>query len=396
MKERSMKPLTFCYDATSLGRRVTGLERYTEELLKSFAPRLVADGGHLTVLFPSQEVKERLSPLLPTLGISALIPPPSLSPRLLRDHVWVPGEMVRVNPDVAFFPAFPPSPRALLPGGKTRLWRVIHDAVSWNFSRTISWKNRFYFLPLEKIAINRYNLIITVSEFSRQELVSVFPEKASRIVSCGNAVASASSRISPEEGLKLRKKWDLPERYLLFVGTLEPRKNIPFLIELMGDLRRRCPGVGLVIAGREGWGRTAVHEALKKAGPNAGVILTGSVSEEELQALYSGASVTVFPSLYEGFGYPVLEAMQWDCPVVASKIPVMEEVVRKGGLLVPVSDRLGWIEAVAGLLENAEERRRMVAAGRENLERFRWEGVADRLLGQLALSRTSGTLAPLS
>ncbi len=396
MKERSMKPLAFCYDATSLGRRVTGLERYTEELLKAFAPKLVANGGHLTVLFSSEGVKERLSPLLPTSGVLALTPPHSLSSRLLRDHVWIPREILRWTPDVAFFPAFPPSPRALWPRVKTRFWRVIHDAVSWNFSRTISWKNRFYFLPLEKIAINRYNLIITVSEFSRRELVSVFPEKAERIISCGNAVVSSQIRISPQEGLRLRKKWDLPERYLLFVGTLEPRKNIPFLIDLMGDLRGRCPGVGLVIAGREGWGAVEVHYSLKKAGPNSGVVLTGSVSEEELQALYSGASVTVFPSLYEGFGYPVLESMQWGVPVVANRIPVMEEVVGEGGLLVPVSDRLGWIEAVARLLENPEERRRIIAAGKNNLERFLWDSVADRLLEQITMLRIPDALPPSS
>ncbi len=391
-----MKPLSFVYDATSVGRRVTGLERYTEELLKSFAPRFVAEGGHLTVLFSSEEIKERFSSLLPSSGTSALVPPSSLSSRLLRDHLWIPGEIGRVSPDVAFFPSFPPSPRALWFGGKTQFWRVIHDAVSWNFSRTISWKNRFYFLPLEKIAINRYNLIITVSEFSRRELISIFPKKVSRIVSCGNAVASSQTRISPEEGVRLRGKWSIPERYLLFVGTLEPRKNIPFLIGLMNDLRRRCPGVGLVIAGREGWGAADVYESLKRAGENSGVILTGPVSEAELQALYSGASVTVFPSLYEGFGYPVLEAMQWDCPVVANRIPVMEEVVGEGGCLVSVEDRLGWIDAVARLLENSKERMKVIASGRENLERFHWEGVADRLLEQIAATRTSDSLSLLS
>ena len=380
------RPLSLLYDATSLGKRMSGLERYTEELLKAIIPKIREKGLTLSVLFSSNEIARKfVTQEMEGEGIVPFFPKHPFSSRLIKDHLWIPKMIRRLAPRVAFFPAFPPSPFVFWGSNGTLFWRTIHDAVSWKHTETLSWKNSVYFLPLETFAIKRYNLIVTVSQFSLSELRSVFPKESDHMVDFGNSVSALpaiSSGISLERE-RLRDKWPLPDRYILCVGTLEPRKNFPFIIEMMGSLRRLVPDVGLVIAGRDGWGAGAVREALRKAGPASGILLTGAISDSELQALYSGASLVAFPSLYEGFGYPVLEAMQWGCPVIANRIPVMEEVVGEGGILVPVSDQSGWIDAMARVLEDSGERERLLPKMRSNLDRYRWDLVADRFLEKL-------------
>ena len=155
----------------------------------------------------------------------------------------------------------------------------------------------------------------------------------------------------------LRQRYGLPERFVLFLGTLEPRKNLPLLLEAWAMLKGRGSlGHKLVIAGGKGWYFAQIDEAVARLGLEDDVILPGFVPQAELPLWYSAAEVFVYPSLYEGFGLPPLEAMACGAPVVVTNVSSLPEVVGQAGLLVSPDDPQALMEALAVLLE--DERRR--------------------------------------
>jgi glycosyltransferase involved in cell wall biosynthesis len=162
---------------------------------------------------------------------------------------------------------------------------------------------------------------------------------------------------------------DLPKRYVLWCGTLEPRKNLPTLLRAFALVRRNDPELGLVLVGPTGWGSVDVD-----AGVAEGVQLLGFLSAVDLHAAYAGATAFCYPSLREGFGLPVLEAMAHGVPVVTSRDTAMAEFVGSGGLLVDALD----VDGLAAALEDAIGPRRdeLAKAARERSEQYTWAKAA--------------------
>jgi glycosyltransferase involved in cell wall biosynthesis len=160
------------------------------------------------------------------------------------------------------------------------------------------------------------------------------------------------------------------------VGTLEPRKNLPTLLRALERLRASLgePPL-LVVVGREGWGPVNVAQQLRAL--DGAVRFAGHTSDEELVALYHAATVFVFPSLYEGFGLPVLEALAAGCPVVSTTTPSIAEAAGEAALLVDPRDHVAMAEAIASLWTDAALARRLRAAGRERAAQFSWERCAE-------------------
>jgi len=177
----------------------------------------------------------------------------------------------------------------------------------------------------------------------------------------------------------LRRRFSLPEEYVLFVGTLEPRKNIVTLLEAWSILAGRY-GIKptLVIAGGKGWFYETLEARTRTLGLTDSVRYLGYVPDGELPALYATATLFVFPSLYEGFGFPPLEAMACGTPVLVSDRPSLPEVVGEAGLILPAQDPTAWAEAVAELLCSPERRTAMSEAGRAQASRFSWERTAEQ------------------
>jgi glycosyltransferase involved in cell wall biosynthesis len=167
--------------------------------------------------------------------------------------------------------------------------------------------------------------------------------------------------------------------YILFVGTIEPRKNLPTLLEAyrkLLDSKRASHIPDLVIAGREGWLFEQVHAKVDELRLREHVRLPGAVSEAALVGLYQGARAFVMPSLYEGFGLPVLEAMQSGVPVVSSNAGSLAEVAGEAAILVDPHDVDGWAAALERVLLDQEAAARLVEAGLRQARRFSWEGAA--------------------
>ncbi len=167
--------------------------------------------------------------------------------------------------------------------------------------------------------------------------------------------------------------------YILFVGTIEPRKNLPTLLEAYRKLldgKRVSPAPALIIAGREGWLFEQVHAKVDELRLQEHVLLPGGVEDAALVSLYQGASAFAMPSLYEGFGLPVLEAMQCGVPVVSSNAGSLAEVAGDAAILVDPQDVDGWVAGLERVLLDDRERARLVAEGLRQARRFSWERAA--------------------
>jgi len=174
----------------------------------------------------------------------------------------------------------------------------------------------------------------------------------------------------------IKRKYAIKGEYVLSVGTQEPRKNIKRLIEAFIKLNHAK--VSLVLVGKYGWGPTSSGLPAGEAGPK--IITTGFVDDKDLAALYSGAEVFIYPSLYEGFGLPVLEAMQSGCPVITSNRSSTAEIAGQAGLLINPEDTEGMTRVLEKVLKDEGVRKEMIKKGLVQAKRFSWEKTAKETL----------------
>jgi glycosyltransferase involved in cell wall biosynthesis len=176
---------------------------------------------------------------------------------------------------------------------------------------------------------------------------------------------------------------------VLHVGTLHARKNLVRLVEAFGEVRDTVGGLLLVLAGRPGWGFGPIKRRVEQLGLHAQVILPGYVDEADLPALYSGARLVAFPSLYEGFGFPALEAMSCGAPVVAANTSSLPELVGDAALCVSPQDSHALAEAMSRILTDEALRDELVRRGFEQARRFSWPVCAQKTLAVLAEAAAS-------
>lgn len=168
-------------------------------------------------------------------------------------------------------------------------------------------------------------------------------------------------------------------RYILAVGTVEPRKDYPGLVKAFDALAGDRPDLGLVIVGSDAWGSECFHEALAASPHRHRVVRPGYVDDGALAALLHGATVLAYPSRYEGFGFPPLQAMAAGVPVVATAAGSVPEVVGEAAVTAPVGDSEALAAGLARVLDDAGFAAELVAAGREQAARFSWEALAKQM-----------------
>jgi glycosyltransferase involved in cell wall biosynthesis len=266
---------------------------------------------------------------------------------LARDAVWYPFVLGRArDADILHCPTY----RGPLKS-RTPVVVTVHDLAVLRHPETFNRWTRTYSPRVVPRVLRAARRIIAVSDFTRIELVELLgvPDEKIRVVP--NAVEAEFTNAGPAA----------PGEYVLAVGTLEPRKNLQRLVEAV-----QRTDVELRVVGARGWGGVEV-------GGN-GVRWLGEVSDDELARLYRGALCVAYPSLYEGFGIPVLEAMACGVPVVTSRGTAMEEVADGAAVLVDAHDSG---EIAAGIERATAERNELVARGLERARAFRWDAVTD-------------------
>ena len=271
--------------------------------------------------------------------------------------------------DLYHFPNFiiPPCAR-----GKAAV--TVHDL---SFARFPQYAEAGNLKRIEKrftLSLERADAIIAVSEFSKRELVEICGVSPDRVT-----VTSHGVRIAP----RLRPARPVPFPYFLFVGTIEPRKNLGTLLDAWRILKGRNGARWthrLFVVGRHGWRCTPAKEQAREKGVDADVIVLDYVRDEDLPDLYGAAEALVYPSLYEGFGFPPLEAMACGTPVIASNAPAIPEVVGDAAVLCDPRDAEGFAEAMLRVRDDAALRTDLSARGLARAGRFTWERTARETL----------------
>jgi glycosyltransferase involved in cell wall biosynthesis len=230
------------------------------------------------------------------------------------------------------------------------------DPVSLRFPRLI------------RRALRRGAFVHADSETVAAEVIDHFGARPERVRVVPLGVEPSSS-----PGLPPGDPAPSGRRYVLALGTVEPRKDIPSLVRAFDMLAAGHPDVELVIAGAPGWGEVALDTAVRASVHAGRIRRLGWVDDEERLALLRGAAVLAYPSLYEGFGLPPLEAMAAGVPVVATAAGAVPEVVGDAAVLVPIGDEGALAEAIAGVLDEPDLHRRLVVAGTRRAARFTWD-----------------------
>jgi glycosyltransferase involved in cell wall biosynthesis len=234
--------------------------------------------------------------------------------------------------------------------------------------------NRLYLTLATKLAARTADRILTISNHAGREIVELLGVRPNKVMTTYCA-ADARFRPLPEEQVAaFRRAKDLPERFVLYLGTLEPRKNVVALLRAYALLRQEWPAVPeLILAGGRGWLYEEIFATITRLGLGGRVRTPGYVASEEQALWYNAAAVFAYPSLYEGFGLPPLEALACGTPVVASDAASLPEVVGEAGLLVPPSDEPALAAALRRALEDEALAADLRRAGPQRAARFSWQ-----------------------
>ena len=227
----------------------------------------------------------------------------------------------------------------------------------------------------------RVRRIITVSEFSKTRICEIFSVAPDKVRVVPNGVDSRFRRASEDEIQEARAGFKLPRKYVLCVGSLEPRKNLPRLLEAWDNISRQVADHKLVLVGTTA---AVFRDAKLDAADDPTVVLTGYVPDEVLPALYSGAAAFIYPSLYEGFGLTVLEAMACGTPVICSSTTSLPEVAGDAALLVEPTDAEAIAQALLRLLSDQPLQGSLRERGLSRAREFTWDRAAEQTWDVLA------------
>ena len=268
------------------------------------------------------------------------------------------------------------------------LWRAKSATVIYDISfelvpQFVDANNRRFLSKVVRQAVTKSNLIITISKSAKDEIANFYNIPPSKIIVAYPSVdRSLYYKRSPEEIKEIKIKYGLPDNYVLFVGNLEPRKNITTLIDaytqLPLDVARKFP---LLLVGANGWLSETIFEKLKEAEKAGYTIVRPNkyVNDRDLPAIYSGATMLAYPSHYEGFGMPPVEAMACGVPVITADNSSLPEAVGDAGIMVNSTDTKGISKAILQLMNDDSLRQQLTARGYEQVKKFSWDESAQKI-----------------
>lgn len=351
----------------------TGIQHY----IRALVPELVAQAVpvHEVVLYgePSQlslPADERVR------WVPAICPLRSGVQRVLWEQTILPRLLRRDRVDVFFSPAF------ILPAR----WRgigvvTVHDLNFEVSPQTIHPVRRAYLRAITRRSVHRARGVIAISRATAEDIVRLYSVPRSKIVLIPYGLdASFNPTNARHLEASVRERYRLPEEFLLFVGTLEPRKNLPRLLEAYALACRQASLPPLVLVGAPGWRNERILTQARRLGIEGQLHFAGYISRENLPGVYVAARALLYPSLYEGFGLPPLEAMGCGTPVLASNVSAMPEVIGDAGVLINPCDVQEMAEGILRIAQDETLRQRMVERGLERAQRFRWDEAAHQTL----------------
>jgi glycosyltransferase involved in cell wall biosynthesis len=360
-------------DATALPERPVGAGNYIIQLIRSLAALMEDDE---LVVF-AQRGRQGLIDQ-PGLKGAQWILASDKSPalRLIWEQTVLPVLVRRARLDLLHSPHY------------TRPWSLpctsvvtFHDMTFFLYPEMHTRPKRLFFPLAIRSSARRADALIADSESTRRDAMRLLSIPPGKICTIPLGIGAEFHPVTDAALLAAcRDKYGLPQDFILFVGTVEPRKNLPMLLRAYARLLRSGPAASLVIVGRYGWMYEQVFRQIEELGLKDHITFTGYVPAEDLPVVYNLARLFVYPSLYEGWGFPPLEAMACGTPVITTSVSSMQENVGDAGLLVPPQDEGALHEALRRLLADAHLREDLSYKGRQRAAEFTWTRTARETL----------------
>ena len=360
-------------DAHSVGAELGGNESYAINLIEALAE---IDQTNLYTLYVTKRAAiERFDRRWPNFKVKQTLP----HTPLVRIPLTLSRELRRNPVDVLHVqytaPPFAPCP----------VVTTIHDLAFEHLPETFNRRSWMQMRLTVRMTARRAAHIITVSEYSRRDISATYGIAPQRITVTPEAAPPNFLPVDNETELRrIRESYGIQENYILSLCSIQPRKNLVRLIEAYSCLRGVRPGFKLpqlVLAGKRGWLDSETFSAAERNALGNDLLFTGYVAERDLPGLYSGAICFVYPSYFEGFGLPVVEAMQCGVPVIAGNRTSLPEVVGEAGLLFDPFDTQALVKALTQVIDDSEYRAVLRSKGFERARNFNWKTTAQLTLG---------------
>ena len=360
--------LRIAIDAHSVGTGLAGNESYITNLIEALAE--LDSVNRYTLYVTKQEAIERFYNRWPHVRVQATWP----HTPLVRVPLTLATELRRRPVDLLHvqYTAPPFAPCAIV--------ATIHDLSFEHLPQTFKRRSRVQLRLTVRRTARAASRIIVPSEHTRRDIIETYGLKPERVSLTPLAASPSFAPVEDESRVKrVRELYHLKGDYILAVGSIQPRKNLALLVAAYADLRRARPQANLpqlALVGKKAWLYDETLRAIEASGLADLTVLTGYVAEADLPALYTGALCFVYPSYFEGFGLPPLEAMQCGAPVIAGNRTSLPEVVQDAGLLVDPFDKEALTKALARMIDDANLRARLRVKGMERARHFSWRETA--------------------
>jgi glycosyltransferase involved in cell wall biosynthesis len=377
--------LRIAIDAHSVGTGLGGNESYATNLIEALA-EIDHENGY-TLYVTQREAVERFSNRWPNFGVRATLP----HTPLIRIPLILSVELRR-NPVDVLHVQFTAPPFSSCP-----VVVSIHDLSFEHLPQTFKWRSRKQLRITVRRSAREASQVIALSEHARMDIIDTYHIPPEKVTAIPLAAAAHFRPVQNDEELqRVRQTYGIEGEYILSVGAIQPRKNLSRLVAAYSRLRRATPEGNLpklVLAGKCAWLYEETLRTIKELKVSDSVILTGYVPEKDLPVLYSGALFFVYPSYFEGFGLPPLEAMKCGVPVIVANRTSLPEVVGDAGILVDPFDA----DAIAGvmqkLLSDSNLRAELSVKGLARAKLFNWQETARKTL---TLYQKAAGVAPSS
>ena len=376
------------FDGTTLTPGRTGVGYYTEHLLQHLAREVVATGDEIVVV--SNKPIDTQAPLPPHVRVH---PGHRFPIRIGWMQLRAASALDAIQPDVAHFT------NGMIPLGAVPPTVVtVHDMSLRLYPGCHPVRRLLLNRPLMHIAIRQASAIVTVSNSARRDLLRLHGVAADRVSVVHEAASPVFRPIADRGRLEaMRARYNLPPRFMLYVGTIEPRKNLPRLMTAFAEARQAGIPHHLVCVGPYGWSSRDLTGCIERLGIQDAVHFTGYVPFDHLPSIYNLGEFFAFPSLYEGFGLPVVEAMACGVPVLTSSTSSLGEIAGDAAVTIDPADAEAMTDAIIRLATDAELRRDRSASGLQRARSFSWAQTAREMLAvyHRAAGVTQKALAPL-
>lgn len=259
---------------------------------------------------------------------------------------------------------------------------TVHDLIAIYFGKDIPLGSRLYFGKWMPFSYKFADHIIAISEHTKKDVMRLLKVSEEKITVIYSAADEVFRPINDQKRvIAIKNKYQTGDQFILHIGTLNPRKNLEFLIRAFAEANRQSRAAWkLVITGKKGWYYEGLFAAVEELGLRDRVVFTGYIDEEDKPLLYNAASIFAFPSLYEGAGLPPLEAMRCGTPVISSNTSSLPEMIGKGGILISPYNLDDWVRSLVRLMKNEVEREKLVQKGLRQAQKFSWRKTAQETI----------------